>query len=86
MVENPHRPSTQFHCIKCGRVWGEGKDINSYGVCPICFIEWACGKIPCFASHMPTSIDCRWYELCKECYEFRQDLLRGFPEDGQVGG
>lgn len=83
-VGNPERPSTKFHCIRCGRVWGTGEDINSYGICPICFIEWARNKIPCFASCPPTDINCRWYELCKECYEFKQDLLWGFPEDGQI--
>jgi hypothetical protein len=36
--------TTKKHCIICECVWGSGEDIESSGICPSCFGEWANDK------------------------------------------
>lgn len=67
-----------FHCIKCGKTWGEGLDIESHGLCIECFSEWAKAKKPCFGTELVlTGKDgCSLHQFCGEYYEFKQDLQR----------
>jgi len=61
--------ATKLHCVKCGSTWGDGKDSESSGICPSCFIEWAKHKKPCFG--VETGSDkthCSFYKFCKEYY------------------
>jgi len=64
--------STLFHCIKCGKIWGEGVDIGSSGVCPQCFVLWAESKKECFGSEncldLEKSLDCVYYKYCYSHY------------------
>jgi len=73
MYSLPHK----FHCIKCGRVWGEGNDGESFGICIHCFAEWAKSKMTCFGEgpYVENS-GCKYEKYCKEYYEFKQSLLR----------
>lgn len=59
---------TKFHCVNCGRVWGDGPDIGSAGFCMNCFAEWARNKMPCFGTKAPTKEDCKFFMYCKEFY------------------
>ena len=75
-----------YHCIKCGRTWGSGRDIESHGICPDCFADWSRkrqkdkGLKECFGEYaQPTDVDCddclRKIK-CKEYYGIRHNLLR----------
>jgi len=58
--------STLFHCIKCGKIWGEGVDIGSSGICADCLAEWAKTKKDCYgASHQCTEL-CNFIKHCKD--------------------
>jgi hypothetical protein len=78
---NKHRnASVKFHCISCGGVWGEGEDIESYGLCIECFAKWAVTKKPCFGIDfvVENSTNCPLHKYCGEFYGFKQDLSRRF--------
>ena len=60
--------STSFHCVNCGKIWGEGIDIGSSGFCQQCFIEWGKSKKDCFASVSIDTCDCRLIEYCERYY------------------
>jgi hypothetical protein len=62
---------TIFHCINCGRTWGNGCDVDSYGICIECFAKWALIKKPCFGNTPNGRIECIFCEYCKEYYEFK---------------
>jgi hypothetical protein len=62
---------TRFHCVSCGKIWGDGIDIGSSGFCIECLAVWAKIKKPCFGSRYPKSIDCKFYNFCKEYYGIR---------------
>ncbi len=32
------------YCISCGKIWGNGEDIGSSGICPECFSTWINSK------------------------------------------
>ena len=68
---------TTFHCFKCGRVWGDGPDIASSGLCIECFAEWAKTRNHCFGVE-PYALKehCSLHKYCKEYYEFKQNLSR----------
>ena len=64
-------------CIKCGRMWGEGEDYDSHGVCPHCFAEWAIKRQQkknlkdCFGQYEQTKdVDCKSCSLKKFCKEY----------------
>lgn len=75
MVYNAEKPiiTTSFHCIRCGAMWGCGIDINSSGVCPSCFIDWAITKRVCFGGYLDTAdcVVCNFKYFCKEYYGIR---------------
>lgn len=62
---------TKFHCVNCGKVWGDGMDIGSSGFCLSCLAEWAKSKKACFGSRLPKDTTCKFYEYCKEYYGIR---------------
>ena len=74
--------STVFHCINCGRTWGSGSDVNSYGICIECLAEWALGKISCFGDTNNVDPNCEFHVYCKEYYEFKQSSSRRFTQYG----
>ncbi len=55
--------ATRFHCINCGMVWGDGIDVNSYGVCPDCFSKWAKMKKTCFGD-VCDNVACNFSKFC----------------------
>ena len=68
---------TTFRCFKCGRKWGSGPDIESYGLCIECFAEWAKIRSSCFGIDTYTSKKhCSLYKYCKEYYEFKQGPIK----------
>lgn len=77
MVDTDYARTTMFHCIKCGKIWGKGNDVDSYGICIECFGEWAITKCKYFGVESCVFKDhCPLYKYCKEYYEFKQDLSR----------
>jgi hypothetical protein len=62
---------TKFHCVQCGKVWGDGVDIGSSGFCLSCLAEWAKSKKACFGNICQENIDCRFQNYCKEYYGIR---------------
>lgn len=68
----------KYHCIKCSKIWGEGEDTNSYGVCLECFAEYINNKKifkgfnPCFGKlDQDPSVcnSCKWKRLCEKYYK-----------------
>ena len=82
MAEKATTTATKYHCIRCGKIWGDGADIDSYGVCIDCFAEWAKSKMPCFGSEFPSDVNCKFYKYCKEYYGIRQNLSWRLSENG----
>jgi len=74
---NSNFPIT-FHCIECGEIWGDGRDIKSYGLCIECFAKWAVTKKSCFGRDfiIENSQNCSLHKYCGEFYGFKQDLSR----------
>lgn len=79
-----------YHCIKCGKTWGSGRDIESHGICDECLALWCRqkqrdkGLKECFGEFKQwDDLDCdncSWKKQCKENYEIRQDLSRRLKE------
>jgi len=64
--------TTKFHCIKCGRIWGDGIDVDSFGLCIHCFAEWAKCKNKCFGIEtLKNKQHCSLNKFCKEYYGIR---------------
>ena len=70
--------SKKYHCINCGKIWGKGNDVNSYGVCLECFADYinkkkiSKGFYPCFGKldqDFRICCSCKWFKFCKEFYE-----------------
>jgi len=70
--------SKKYHCIKCGKIWGEGEDVHSYGICPECFANYVNDKKikkgyhTCFGKldqDPEICNSCRWQKFCKEYYK-----------------
>jgi len=73
----------KYHCFKCGKIWGSGDDIDSYGVCLECLGEYINnkriknGQYPCFGKFNQDSKicdSCKWKKVCKELYEERNGI------------
>jgi hypothetical protein len=77
MCDNECVVLTKFWCFKCGKTWGTGIDVKSYGLCIECFAEWAKTKKDCFGieTYIPKK-HCSLHKYCKEYYEFKQNLSR----------
>ncbi len=61
--------ATKFHCVKCGRIWGDGIDIESTGICIQCFSEWAGNRKACFGIDiLDNKQHCSLHKFCKEYY------------------
>jgi hypothetical protein len=64
--------ATKFHCIECGKIWGDGLDIGSAGLCIECFSKWAQKKNPCFGKEtLMEKEHCLLHKFCKEYYGIR---------------
>ena len=75
---------TTFNCFRCGKMWGDGPDIGSSGLCIECFAEWAKIKMPCFGVETYVSKKhCSLHKYCKEYYEFKQNLSGRFTESSR---
>ena len=70
--------SKKYHCIKCGKIWGEGEDTHSYGICLECFAEYINNKkiskgfYPCFGKlNQDSDIcdSCKWKRFCEKYYK-----------------
>jgi len=68
----------KYHCVKCGKTWGEGDDSYSYGLCLECFGDYinvkkvSKGQVPCFGTFNNNSEicnSCKWNKFCKEFYD-----------------
>lgn len=78
LTSDKKTPSITFRCINCGRKWGEGPDILSYGLCIECFADWAKTKKECFGTSnvLINENKCNLHKFCKEYYGFKQNLPR----------
>jgi len=73
MGDGTHAIPTLFRCFKCGREWGDGPDVGSYGLCIECFAEWAKTKSVCFGVETyAVKEHCTLYKYCKEYYRFKK--------------
>lgn len=73
-----------YHCIECGKTWGTGIDVDSYGICIECFANWCrqkqkdSGLKECFGEfkeHDECDCDlCPRKDKCKEYHEIKHDL------------
>jgi len=65
------KPSTLYHCIKCGKVWGGSTDNQTSGLCIDCFATWAVTKYSCFGNYnnSPDCKNCKISKYCKVYYE-----------------
>jgi hypothetical protein len=76
-----------FRCFRCGKKWGNGPDIESYGLCIECFADWAKTKSSCFGTEPYTlKKHCSLHKYCKEYYGFKQNLSRRLKEIRQNTG
>lgn len=74
---NNNDNNKKYHCIKCGKIWGEGEDTHSYGICLECFAEYinnkkaSKGLVPCFGKlNQGTVCDsCKWKRFCEKYYK-----------------
>jgi len=65
-----------MYCISCGRLWGNGENKGSSGVCPLCFTEWCNGKKKlkglreCYGNFEKyTDVDCVNCTIAKLCFK-----------------
>lgn len=65
-----------MHCVFCGCLWGDGKNIGSSGICPQCFMTWVNGKRKlkglkaCYGEfEKHTDVDCDNCTVARLCFK-----------------